>query len=197
MQEVKAVRNVYLAILLFNPGQLVNDFVAPLIHALVPDVHLRVQHPQEAKAFVWKHLNWNVYDLLITHCTILQVKLVIGEHVAAIISLCSFNSPWRIDVDDFKMSYLLNEIFQVEKSQIAIYECLWAEWLNFIFIFKWPAIFGQLWLFSQILRQNCLCFGLLRKLHRDWLIRLMFAHFFENVTFDLTQLLKHICHFIL
>ena len=52
MQEVEPMRNVDLAILRLNPGQLVNDFIAPLVHTLVPDVHLRIQYPQEAKSFV-------------------------------------------------------------------------------------------------------------------------------------------------
>ena len=45
MQKVEAVRNVYLAILLLDPGQLVYDLVAPFVHAFVTDVHLRIQYP--------------------------------------------------------------------------------------------------------------------------------------------------------
>jgi len=34
-----------------NPGQLIDDFVSPLVHALVAYVHLRVKDPKEAKTF--------------------------------------------------------------------------------------------------------------------------------------------------
>ena len=52
VQEVEAVRDVYLAIFLLDPSELVNDLVAPLVHALVTDVHLRIEDPKEAKTFI-------------------------------------------------------------------------------------------------------------------------------------------------
>ena len=42
--------NVDFAILSFDPCELVNYFISPLIHALVPYVHLGVKDPQKAKA---------------------------------------------------------------------------------------------------------------------------------------------------
>lgn len=51
MQKVEAVRDVDLAVLGLDPGDLVNDLVAPLVHALIADMHLGVEDPEEAESF--------------------------------------------------------------------------------------------------------------------------------------------------
>lgn len=63
MKEVEAVGDVNLAVLGLDPGELVDDLVAPLVHALVANVHLRVEDPQEAEALLGENLDGDVHDL--------------------------------------------------------------------------------------------------------------------------------------
>jgi hypothetical protein len=65
------MRNVDFAILGLDPSQLVNYFISPLIHALVPNVHLRVKDPQKAKAFRRQGFHWYINNFLITHGRVL------------------------------------------------------------------------------------------------------------------------------
>mgnify|MGYP006874997138 CR=1 FL=1 len=86
-----------------NPGQLIDDFVSPLVHALVAYVHLRVKDPKEAKTFDWELLDWDVDDFLVRHCLIFKVEFVIWKHKACVVALSSFDSPWRVNVYNFKV----------------------------------------------------------------------------------------------
>ena len=58
---------VDLLILSLDPSQLVHHFIAPLVHAFVANVHLRVQDPKEAKALATEHFHWDVHDLRVRH----------------------------------------------------------------------------------------------------------------------------------
>ena len=71
MQKVEAMRYMYLLVLGLYPCKLVDNFIAPFVHAIVPYVHLRVQDPQEAKAFLCQVLYWNVDNFLVAHSAIL------------------------------------------------------------------------------------------------------------------------------
>lgn len=62
MKEVETVGNVNLLILSLDPGKLVDNFVTPFVHAFVSDVHLRVENPKKAEAFLRKNLNRNIHD---------------------------------------------------------------------------------------------------------------------------------------
>lgn len=98
-------------------------------------MHLRIEDPEEAKAFGSQGFHGYIYDLLVAHGWILQVELVIRKHETWVVSLGSFDSPWRVDVNDFKMADLINEVLQIEKSQITIYEGLWLEFWGRGFLF--------------------------------------------------------------
>ena len=63
-----------------DPCQLIDNFIPPFIHALVPYMHLRVKDPQETEAFGGQSLDWYVYDLLIAHRRILQIELIVRKH---------------------------------------------------------------------------------------------------------------------
>lgn len=76
------MRNVHFAVLRLDPGQLVNYVVAPLVEALVANVELGIEYPQEAEALHGKMLHGNIDDLLITHCVVLQAEFVVRKHVA-------------------------------------------------------------------------------------------------------------------
>jgi hypothetical protein len=43
--------NMNLLVFSFDPSELVNYFVSPFIHALIPNMHLRIQNPEEAEPF--------------------------------------------------------------------------------------------------------------------------------------------------
>lgn len=148
VQEVKAVGNVNLAVFRLDPGELVHDLVAPLVHALIPNVHLRVEHPQKAEALAGQHFHGNVYDFLVAHGAVAQVELVVGEHVAAVISLCSLDPPWRIDVHYLKMADLFHEVLQVEKPKVAVYISFGPQWLDLIFVIVFAATFVLLLLLT-------------------------------------------------
>ena len=66
-----------LSVLLLDPGDLVDHSVPPLVHALVADVHLRIQYPQEAETVLGQLLNRNAHDLLVAHRAVVQVELVV------------------------------------------------------------------------------------------------------------------------
>ena len=80
MQKIEAVRYMDLAVFDFYPSELINDLVAPLIHAIISNVHLGVEYPQETKAFGREILYGYVHYFLVTHRAILQVELIIGKH---------------------------------------------------------------------------------------------------------------------
>ena len=61
---------MYFLILGLDPSELVYNFVAPLVHAVVSYVHLRVQDPQEAKALHSKSLHGDINDFLVAHCRV-------------------------------------------------------------------------------------------------------------------------------
>lgn len=67
VEEVEAVGNVDLLVLGLDPGQLVHHLVAPLVHALVANMHLGVEDPEEAEAFPGERFNRDVHDLGIGH----------------------------------------------------------------------------------------------------------------------------------
>ena len=52
MKEVEAVRDMNLFIIGLDPSNLVDYFVAPLVHTFVAYVHLRVQDPQKTEALL-------------------------------------------------------------------------------------------------------------------------------------------------
>jgi hypothetical protein len=52
MKEIKPMGDVNLPVLCFDPSQLIDHLVAPFVHALVSDVHLRIENPQEAEALL-------------------------------------------------------------------------------------------------------------------------------------------------
>jgi len=51
MEEIVAKGNENLLILHFDPSDLVNNLVTPLVEALVTNFHVAVEHPEEAEAF--------------------------------------------------------------------------------------------------------------------------------------------------
>ena len=77
VEEVKPVRDVDFVVFGLDPCQLVDNFIAPFVHALVSYVHLRVEYPQEAESFRRQIFNGYVDDLLVAHGRILQVEFVI------------------------------------------------------------------------------------------------------------------------
>ena len=77
MQEVEAVRNVNLVVLGLDPGELIHHLVAPLVHALVADVHLAIQDPEKAEAFDCKVLDRYIDDLLVAHRAVLEIELIV------------------------------------------------------------------------------------------------------------------------
>ena len=122
MEKVEPVRDVDLLILSFDPGELVDYLIAPFVHALIAYVHLGVQDPEEAKAFLGKDLHGDVHDLCIRHCRVVQIELVVREHEARVVSLCPLYPPGGVDQNHFEMTQLVNNILQIEEPQIAIYE---------------------------------------------------------------------------
>lgn len=108
VQEVKSMGDVNLFVLSLNPGELVHDFVAPLVHALVAYVHLAVQNPQETKSLSRQHFHWYVHDLRIRHCGVVEIELIVREHEAGVITLRTFYSPWRVYLHHLKLSNLVN-----------------------------------------------------------------------------------------
>jgi hypothetical protein len=56
-----------LAVLGFNPCELIDDLVAPFIHAFISNMHLRVKDPEEAETLGGEGFNWDIDDLLIAH----------------------------------------------------------------------------------------------------------------------------------
>jgi hypothetical protein len=70
MQKIKTQRNMHFVIFSFDPGQLVNYIIAPFIHAVVANIHLRVQNPEKAESFGGKIFHLNIYNLLVTHCAV-------------------------------------------------------------------------------------------------------------------------------
>jgi hypothetical protein len=65
MQEVEALRYVNLVIFCLDPCELIHDLIAPFVEAFVPDVHLRIQYPEETKALLREDFDWNIHDLRI------------------------------------------------------------------------------------------------------------------------------------
>ena len=61
MQKVEPMGNMDLLVFGLNPSQLVNHLVAPLVHALVANVHLGIQNPKEAETFPGEHLHRDVH----------------------------------------------------------------------------------------------------------------------------------------
>ena len=127
MQEVETVRDVNLFILGLDPCQLVDHLVPPLVHALVPDVHLRVEDPEEAEPFVRELFDGDVDDLLVAHGGVLQVELVVRKHEAGVVSLGALDSPWWVDHHYLKWPKLLDEELEVEKSEVTVDEGLRAN----------------------------------------------------------------------
>lgn len=72
--------NVDFVVLGLDPCKLINHLVAPLVHALIADMHLGIQYPQETEAFGCQVLDRNVYDFLVAHSRILEIEFVIGKH---------------------------------------------------------------------------------------------------------------------
>ena len=60
-----------LAVLGFNPCELINDFVAPFVHAFIPNMHLRVKDPEEAETLCGKSFHRDIDDFLIAHGRVL------------------------------------------------------------------------------------------------------------------------------
>lgn len=52
MEEIEALGDVNFGVLCFNPSDLIDNFVTPFVHAFVANVHLGVEDPEEAKAFL-------------------------------------------------------------------------------------------------------------------------------------------------
>ena len=137
MQKIEAVRYMDLTVLDFYPSKLINDFITPLIHAIISNMHLWIEDPKETEAFSREILNWDVHYFLVTHSAIFQVELIIGKHEARVISLSTLDSPWRIDVNNLEVSNLVDQVLQIEESEITVNESVWAEFrlLNIFLIF--------------------------------------------------------------
>lgn len=93
-----------LLILSLNPRELIDNLIAPLIHALIPNMHLRVQNPQEAESLPRQQLNRDVHDLSVGHGRVVQVELIVREHKTCIVSLCAFYAPGGIYLDNLKVT---------------------------------------------------------------------------------------------
>lgn len=120
MQEVEAVRDVNLLVLGLDPCQLVHHLVPPLVHALVANVHLRVEDPQEAEAFVGELLDGDVDDLLVAHRGVLQVEFVVRKHEAGVVPLGTLDSPWRVNHHNLEWPKFLDQELEVEESEVAV-----------------------------------------------------------------------------
>lgn len=120
VQEVEAMADVNFVILGLDPSQLVDDFVAPLVHAFVADVHLRIEDPQEAEALGGQVLDGDVDDLLVAHGAVLEVELVVRKHEARVVSLGALNSPGWVDVHHLKVAELLDEVLEVEEPEVTV-----------------------------------------------------------------------------
>lgn len=113
-----------LAVFDFYPSKLINDFITPLIHAVISYVHLGIEDPKETEALCREILYWNVHNFLITHSAIFQVELIIGKHETGVIPLSTLDSPWRIDVNNLKVSNLVDQVLQIEESEITVNESI-------------------------------------------------------------------------
>ena len=113
-----------LFVLGLDPCQLVHDLIAPLVHALVANVHLRVEDPQEAEAFFGEHFDWNVHNFRVGHRIVVEVELVVREHKARVVPLCSLDPPWRVNVHHLEVAKLIYEVLQVKEPEVAVNECV-------------------------------------------------------------------------
>lgn len=104
MEEVEPVGDVYLLVLSFNPGKLVHDLVAPLVHALIANVHLRIEDPQEAEPLLGQQLHRDVHYLRVGHRVVVEVELIVGEHEACVVALGSLDPPGRVDLDHLELA---------------------------------------------------------------------------------------------
>ena len=167
MKEVKPMRDVDFLVLSLYPSELVDDFIAPLVHALVTDVHLGVEDPQKAETFLRQRLHWNVHDLSIRHSLVVQIEFIVGEHERSVVSLGSLDSPRRVDHHYFEVAQLVHNVLQIEESQITVDECVGAELIfirviDFIIFTTLFGFFLQTSLVQQ-LQCNYLSFRLLRE----------------------------------
>ena len=71
---------MYFVVFCFDPCQLVDNLISPFIHALVSNMHLRIEYPKETEALRSQILNRNIDDLLVAHRRILKIELIIREH---------------------------------------------------------------------------------------------------------------------
>jgi hypothetical protein len=108
VEEVESVGDMYLLVFSLHPSELIDDFVAPLVHALVSDVHLGVEDPQEAEALHGQMFHRDVDDLLVAHRRVVQVELIVREHETRVVSLSTLNPPWRVDVDHLEVTQLVH-----------------------------------------------------------------------------------------
>ena len=61
---------------------------------------------------------------MVAHGGIIEIELVVGEHEACVVALGSLDSPWRVDMNHFKMAHLLNQVIQIEETEITVYVSL-------------------------------------------------------------------------
>lgn len=101
---------MYFLILSLDPSELVDHLITPLIHALIPNMHLRIQNPQKAEALLRKCLHRDIHDLRIGHRAVVQVELIVGEHERCVIPLSSLYSPGWVDLDDLKVTQLVHNV---------------------------------------------------------------------------------------
>ena len=134
-----------LTVLDFDPSKLINDFITPLIHAVISYVHLGIEDPKETEALCREILNGDVHNFLVAHSAIFQVKLIIGKHETRVISLGTLDSPWRIDVNNLKVSNLVDQVLQIEESEITVDESIRAKFglFTIVFIFCIPLVLSH------------------------------------------------------
>ena len=70
MEEVVAKAYKNFLILQFDPCDLINDLVAPLVQALVAYLDVAGQHPEEAEAAFLKFFYLEVHYFSVAHCVV-------------------------------------------------------------------------------------------------------------------------------
>ncbi len=78
VEEVVAVGDRHLPAASLDPDDLVDHVVPPFLHALLREVQLAVEDPQEAEPFPRQLLHSHINDLVVGEGVVLEVELVYG-----------------------------------------------------------------------------------------------------------------------
>ena len=120
VHEIVPVRQVDGVPLGFDPDDLVDDLVPPLLAHLVGEVELRVEDPDEYEPLLGEPLDSEVHDLLVAHGVVVEVELGVRKHEGRVISLAALDSPGRVHQDDVEVSELFDEEVKIEVLEVRV-----------------------------------------------------------------------------